>query len=241
MGVAVYTDGSADIMYLNRPNHPKISHIPPEVVQQQHSKEEVNEQQQHFEGSRVSSAVQSHVGERCRSQLSVVFFDFDSTLSTPQFLHRAQDIAVSDRPKLCCSMTRQEILLNFGGHQRLNDLAAMLRKLSQNDVAMFIISLGFTEAIQKHLNALGLDSFFPKDRIFGQDSPRMHEVQHQKAVLIHRLLQENGWQKVRALFVDDSDKHIHLCDRLGVCQTLHVQGDGLCIEEMHAICAKTGR
>jgi tetratricopeptide (TPR) repeat protein len=102
--------------------------------------------------------------------LAVVFFDFDSTLSSPQYVHRANDYAVCDRIELCCSLTEDEVIANFGGPERLANLLDMLEYLEQGGVNLFIISLGFTRAISHHLAMVNLDRFFDSDRIFGQDS-----------------------------------------------------------------------
>lgn len=172
---------------------------------------------------------------RSALQPAAVFFDFDSTLSTPQYLERAKDYALADRPKLCSSMTAAEILANFGGRGRVARVAAMLRHLESRGLALFVISLGFTQAIRHHLSSVGLGNYFQVDRIFGQDSEELSEVGHRKALLIQRLMQFNEWPRERALFVDDSKEHIQLCREVGACRTLLVRGQGLGLEEMEEV------
>mmetsp|Transcript_47386 Transcript_47386/g.95653 ORF Transcript_47386/g.95653 Transcript_47386/m.95653 type:complete len:217 (-) Transcript_47386:140-790(-) len=172
--------------------------------------------------------------------LAVVFFDFDSTLTIPQYIQRAQRHALADNPRLFLSMSEDEIFANFGGRERVERLAAMLRCLQQRGVELFIISLGFVEAIQAHLRTVGLASFFRADAVFGQDSPMLAAVRHRKAWLITRLLERNGWPPERALFVDDDDRHISLCKKVQACSYLQPRGHGLNEAEIQAVEAFTG-
>jgi len=167
--------------------------------------------------------------------LSAVFFDFDSTLSIPQWLGRFDDFAVADRLDMMLVLNEEEIHANFGGKARIDRLSEMFRCLQQSGAVIFIVSLGFTEVIGYHLKVAGLSSFFPPDRIYGQDSQELRAVQHQKAKLIESLMQMHGWRPARALFVDDSKKHIDLCSERQTCSYLLVQDHGLSEEEMQAI------
>jgi len=166
---------------------------------------------------------------------TAVFFDFDSTLSIPQFLERAQDYALADRRGLCSSMTPSEVIANFGGHARITRLMAMLRRLCRRGVAIYIISLGFVEPIRFHLTSVGLSDYFPEGRIFGQDSVELSEVWHQKGRLIQRLMKMHDLEFNRCLFVDDDDRHVNLCCELGACPAFHVRGDGLALDEIEQI------
>lgn len=166
---------------------------------------------------------------------TAVFFDFDSTLSIPQFLERAQDYALADRRGLCSSMTPSEVIANFGGHARITRLMAMLRRLCRRGVAIYIISLGFVEPIRFHLTSVGLGDYFPEGRIFGQDSVELSEVWHQKGRLIQRLMKMHDLEFNRCLFVDDDDRHVNLCCELGACPAFHVRGDGLALDEIEQI------
>lgn len=163
------------------------------------------------------------------------FFDFDGTLSTPQFVQRANDYAVCDRVELCCSLSEAEVVANFGGPARVEDVTEMFSRLEENGVTLFIISLGFTRAILHHLSSLGLSRFFRRERIFGQESERMLQVRHKKASLIQLLLLEHGWKKSQALFVDDDNRHLEHCKELGACNFLQVRGQGLSKAEMDMI------
>eukprot|EP00927_Polykrikos_kofoidii_P012858 TRINITY_DN15580_c0_g1_i1.p1 TRINITY_DN15580_c0_g1~~TRINITY_DN15580_c0_g1_i1.p1 ORF type:complete len:433 (-),score=72.78 TRINITY_DN15580_c0_g1_i1:161-1435(-) len=166
---------------------------------------------------------------------AAVFFDFDSTLSTPKYVDRAKDYALADRPGLCASMSRQEILANFGGPGRVARLHALLQRLGARGVALFIVSLGFTETIRYQLSSVGLGRFFPAGHIFGQDSADLAQARHRKAVLIQRLKELNSWPQERVLFVDDDESHVSLCNELSACQTMLVRGDGLSLDEMERI------
>eukprot|EP00929_Paragymnodinium_shiwhaense_P119077 TRINITY_DN90962_c0_g1_i1.p1 TRINITY_DN90962_c0_g1~~TRINITY_DN90962_c0_g1_i1.p1 ORF type:complete len:471 (-),score=72.53 TRINITY_DN90962_c0_g1_i1:97-1509(-) len=166
---------------------------------------------------------------------AAVFFDFDSTLSTPRYLERAKDYALADRPQLCASLTRPEVLSNFGGSGRVARLHALLQRLSARGVALFVVAKGYTEAIRHQLGTVGLGRFFPNGHIFGQDSEDLIQAQHHKAVLIQRLMGLNSWPEDCVLFVDDDENHVNLCREMGACRTLLVRGEGISLEEMERI------
>mmetsp|Transcript_131665 Transcript_131665/g.409253 ORF Transcript_131665/g.409253 Transcript_131665/m.409253 type:complete len:216 (+) Transcript_131665:91-738(+) len=179
-------------------------------------------------------------GASTAEPLAVVFFDFDSTLTVPQYIPRARQYALADNPRLFASMSEDEIFANFGGRDRVKRLAEMLQHLQRRRAQLFIISLGFSDAIRAHLGTAGLAAFFPEDQIYGQDSPALAGVHHRKPWLIARLLQHNGWPPEQALFVDDDDRHISLCKKLQACPCLKVRSHGLDEAEMRAIEARAG-
>lgn len=215
----------------------------PTVANLAHRLQEVQPESRKIIGERAvqqDSVGSLNVSEHSAKQQGVmahaaVFFDFDSTLSTPRYLDRAKDYALADRPALCASMSRPEILANFGGPGRVARLHALLQRLSAKGVALFIISLGYTEAIKHQLAAIGLGRFFPVGHVFGQDAPDLSQSQHRKAVLIQRLMELNRWTEDHVLFVDDDEGHIGLCRDMSVCRTLMVRGEGLSLEEIERI------
>mmetsp|Transcript_110922 Transcript_110922/g.324472 ORF Transcript_110922/g.324472 Transcript_110922/m.324472 type:complete len:215 (+) Transcript_110922:75-719(+) len=189
----------------------------------------------------AASEASAHAGSTSRGDtLAVVFFDFDSTLTIPQYIQRARKYALADNPPLFAAMSEEEVFANFGGRERVERLAMMLQRLQQKGVELFIVSLGFTQAIQAHLSKVGLAGFFPADSVYGQDSPMLAAVHHRKAWLITRLLERHGWPPERALFVDDDDRHISLCKKLQACPCLKVHGHGLIEAEMQTIEAHAG-
>mmetsp|Transcript_22518 Transcript_22518/g.70654 ORF Transcript_22518/g.70654 Transcript_22518/m.70654 type:complete len:212 (-) Transcript_22518:36-671(-) len=169
------------------------------------------------------------------AELAVIFFDFDSTLTVPQHDARERKHALADNPELFSSMSEEEVFASFGGRERVQRLAAMLKLLEGQGVVLFIISLGFTGAIKAHLGTVGLAPFFQAERIYGQDSPEMAKVHHRKAWLITQLLEQHGHEPQRALFVDDDNRNISLCKEFQACPCLHVRGHGLCELEIQAI------
>eukprot|EP00928_Gymnodinium_smaydae_P038758 TRINITY_DN26652_c0_g1_i1.p1 TRINITY_DN26652_c0_g1~~TRINITY_DN26652_c0_g1_i1.p1 ORF type:complete len:998 (+),score=227.25 TRINITY_DN26652_c0_g1_i1:69-3062(+) len=168
-------------------------------------------------------------------KLAAVFFDFDSTLSTPTFVPWAQDYAVADRQGLCMRMSNEEITANFGGRDRLERLRAMLQRLQGCGAALFIISFGLAGVIRHHLSVVGLSCFFPVERIFGRESQQLVNVGHSKPELMRRVLGAFGWISSSALFIDDDERHVNLCRKLAVCPCMKVAGRGLSVEEMAAI------
>ena len=58
--------------------------------------------------------------------LKCLILDFDSTISTPTYLQRAQEWAVADNVALFQSMSKEEVIANFGGPARIAlDLAVV--------------------------------------------------------------------------------------------------------------------
>lgn len=164
--------------------------------------------------------------------LEAVFFDFDETLTTPKYIAHAKEYALSDRAGLCNSLSKDEILANFGGRPRVSRLATMLQWLKDTGVAIFIVSLGWTNVILRHLEMVGLNNFFHPSQVHGKDSPAFVDAGHSKAKLITRLRDEKGFASERCLFVDDNEENIKCVKHKGICRTLHVAGDGLCEDEM---------
>mmetsp|Transcript_37633 Transcript_37633/g.66923 ORF Transcript_37633/g.66923 Transcript_37633/m.66923 type:complete len:217 (+) Transcript_37633:199-849(+) len=168
--------------------------------------------------------------------VSVVFFDFDDTLSSAKFIKRHKTWALADRPQVCDDLSDDEVLANFGGAARVSALVDMMRHLRASSVELRIISLGFSHVIRRHLEIVGLLEFFAGvEQIFGRDSAELVKVRGKKAHLIEKLCKENGWRTDRALFVDDDDRHITLCRSLGTCPFIKVRGHGLDLQEIEAI------
>ena len=67
--------------------------------------------------------------------MRAVFFDFDSTLTSPVRIERTGRWAVSDDVALFASMSTAEVLSNFGGAERLEKLSSLLRALASFRVA----------------------------------------------------------------------------------------------------------
>ena len=163
--------------------------------------------------------------------------DFDGTLSTPKYVERLQNWAVCDKEVLISSLTDDEIWANGGGVQRVELMRQMLEQLQSQGCALYIVSLGFTGAIRRHLDVWGLSSYFPESRVFGQDSPLLIERDYVKASLIEHLMARRGWAFGDVLFVDDSQKNVGECDRRRTCATFTVAESGLTERDMAQVCA----
>ena len=155
-----------------------------------------------------------------REPLKALVLDFDSTISTPTYVKRAGCWAVADNVALFQSMSKAEIVQNFGGAARIATLSALLEACLDAGVRLHIVSIGYRTALMPHLAAAGLGRFFDDGRIFGQDSPRLKQVGFVKGRLIKQLMAAEGWQHGDVLFVDDSNEHIERAS--SVCQTLLV-------------------
>jgi phosphoserine phosphatase len=71
-----------------------------------------------------------------------VFFDFDSTISSPHRIDRlGGDWAVADRLHIFEQMTPNEIVQNFGGSQRLDVLRRLFADLVRFGVKIFVVSM----------------------------------------------------------------------------------------------------
>ena len=61
--------------------------------------------------------------------IKALVLDFDSTISTPTFLERANQWAVADNVPLFESMSAEERVANFGGKARIEQLVSCLKDL----------------------------------------------------------------------------------------------------------------
>ena len=165
-----------------------------------------------------AAAAHAAVGSR---PIKALFLDFDSTISTPTFLQRAQEWAVADKIKLFQMMSNEEIIANFGGPARIATLKALLTALEAAGMRLHIISIGMKAAIVPHLRIAGLLPHFPEERIWGQDCQELRSLGFVKGRLIARLMQAGGWAPEDALFVDDSRDHIEKA--APVCRVLLVE------------------
>ena len=174
--------------------------------------------------------------------IKALFLDFDSTISTPIFLQRANMWCVADNVELFRSMSPEEIVANFGGSERIEVIKALLTDLSARGVVLYIVSIGHKVAIMPHLHRAGLLTFFEPKRIFGQDCAELRNVNFVKGVLIDQLMKKEGLMHGNALFVDDSLGHIEKAS--SVCRTLLVESKhtvgGMAEPEFRAIRAAAG-
>lgn len=108
--------------------------------------------------------------------IKALVLDFDSTISTPIYLHRTKQWAVADNVALFQDMDTAEMTANLGGAQRIAALQALLTDLKNADVALHIISIGYRAAFVPHLHQLGLLRFFSDECVYGQDSPELVPV-----------------------------------------------------------------
>merc|ERR1712118_403559 len=95
-------------------------------------------------------------------------------------------------------------LANFGGIERLARLTEMLRRIESAGAVLFIVSFNFGDVIIRYLHELGLDPYFPRERVFARDSPLLHSVGYNKADLIRMIMDAEDWSPEQCLFVDDS-------------------------------------
>ena len=173
--------------------------------------------------------------------IKALFLDFDSTISTPTFLERANMWCVADNLQLFQSMTESEIVANLGGPKRIATLQDLLSALETAGVKLHIISIGMKAAIVPHLRAVGLLRFFADERIWGQDCRELKAVGFVKGRLISQVMQANGWAVGDALFVDDSKEHIDKASP--ICRTLLVDksvNGGMSTQEFEAIRQSAG-
>lgn len=163
-----------------------------------------------------------------------LFLDFDSTITTPIKIDRFRRHAVADRPEIFKAMLPEEIVANFGGQHRIACLAKSLKLLRDTGVELFIVSIGLRDAcILPHMRSVGLASLFHEENVYGQDSLRLRKHGFVKGRLIAELMAERGMAPHEALFVDDSLRHVE--DATGVCDVLHVSGQGLSAAELDAV------
>ncbi len=171
--------------------------------------------------------------------VKAVVFDFDSTLSTPTFLTRENQWAVADKKAIFASMNETEIIANFGGSERISALDKLLSSLERAGTVLFIVSIGYRAAFMPHLRSVGLLKFFSEERIFGQDSPQLREVEFVKGRLIANIMSAMSWTHDEVLFIDDSKEHIERAST--VCKTLLVSPEskskvgGMTATELEAI------
>lgn len=152
--------------------------------------------------------------------IKALVLDFDSTISTPTYLHRARQWAVADNVPLFESMSEEERIMNFGGPERIAALDALLAALEAAGVRLYIISIGYKAALVPHLHTVNLARYFADERTYGQDSPALREASFVKGMLIGQIMRAQGWSHGDVLFVDDSSEHI---ERAGAtCRTLLV-------------------
>lgn len=164
-----------------------------------------------------------------------VFFDFDSTITTPIKLERFRRHAVADQPVVFARMSSEEIVSNFGGKVRIERLATLFKRLVESGVELFIVSMGFRECIMPHLHAVGLLKYFSRDNIFGRDSEGFQQFNCVKGDLIAEIIDAKGWTAKQALYVDDSVHHVRSAAASMTCDILKVAGRGLSASEMEAV------
>eukprot|EP00408_Alexandrium_pacificum_P066763 CAMPEP_0171162444 /NCGR_PEP_ID=MMETSP0790-20130122/4594_1 /TAXON_ID=2925 /ORGANISM="Alexandrium catenella, Strain OF101" /LENGTH=203 /DNA_ID=CAMNT_0011627045 /DNA_START=140 /DNA_END=748 /DNA_ORIENTATION=- len=163
-----------------------------------------------------------------------VFFDFDSTITTPIKIQRFHRHAVADRPEIFADMTSEEIESNFGGRPRIGRLAELFGSLVDAGAELFIVSIGFRDScIIPHLRAVDLAKFFNDENIYGQDSEALQSRDFVKGRLIATLMAERGWEPHDALFVDDSARHVEAA--ASVCEVVKAAGRGLTDAEIEAV------
>lgn len=162
--------------------------------------------------------------------MKALFLDFDSTLTTPQFLERLGVWAIADKPEVLSSLSPEERISNFGGADRIKAIDSLLAAVASS-TDLFIVSLGFKHAIIPQLETASLMRHFEPRNIYGQDELR--SVNYVKAKLIAALMASHHWTDV--LFVDDSKDNIAAANKRRVCRTLHVQDSGLSLAEMDRI------
>ena len=156
-------------------------------------------------------------------RIKALVLDFDSTISTPTFLARLNEFAVADKKDIFGCMSVEEQWANFGGAERVQQLANLLAELQAAGVVLHIVSIGFRAAFMPHLKTVGLLDFFAEARIFGQDSSELRAVGFVKGLLIEQLMAASSWEHDDVLFVDDSWSHIERAAE--VCRVLLVSHD----------------
>jgi phosphoglycolate phosphatase-like HAD superfamily hydrolase len=177
-----------------------------------------------------------------RPPIKALVLDFDSTISTPTFLHRVNAWAIADSVDIFSGMSEQEIVANFGGSKRIKSLEELLSALQAAGVCLHVISIGFKASYVPHLQKIGLLRFFAEEQLFGQDSPELRRVGFVKGRLIAQIMAARGWCADEVLFVDDSKEHIERA--ADVCRTLLVTSKatvgGMSESEFEAIRAYAG-
>ena len=174
-----------------------------------------------FYQAMASSSGSGSSSDSSPAPIKALVLDFDSTISTPIFLKRANCYCVADNVALFGTMTQEEVIANLGGPDRVAVLAELLSALSRKGVVLHIVSIGHKAAILPHLRASGLSQFFAEERIWGQDCRELRDLSFVKGHLIDRyIMRPNDWRAEDVLFVDDSKDHI---EKAGpICRTLLV-------------------
>lgn len=179
------------------------------------------------------------------AKTSAVCFDFDRTLSQDHVHHLTQ----ASRTRL----TVEEAVAAFGGHRRVQQLAAFLSELEASGAAIHIISLGHKEEIMASLASVGLDSLFPAERVIGCDEIRSLRLVTKAQCTAHVAFLY-GLRRQDVLLVDDDDEQLLECSEAsesdlpaacggvagavdgGTCGTYWVRsGRGLTARDMAAI------
>ena len=78
---------------------------------------------------RMAGATRAAAAAASGKAIKALVLDFDSTISTPTFLERANQWAVADNVPLFESMSAEERVANFGGKARIEQLASCLKDL----------------------------------------------------------------------------------------------------------------
>ena len=114
---------------------------------------------------------------------------------------------------------------------RIGMLHEFLNGLKAAGVRLFIVSIGYKQALLPHLRLVGLEQYFDEADVYGQDSPELRALEFVKAALITKhILEPNQLRGAEVLFVDDSEKHIVAAE--GTCDCFRVAGHGLTREEL---------
>ena len=120
--------------------------------------------------------------------IKAIFLDFDSTISTPIFIKRANCWAIAINKALFETMSQEEIVANFGGPQRIATMHELFTALKVAGVTLHIISIGVKALIVPHLRAVGLLQHFDEALIWGQDCKDLRSCNFVKGLLIAKIM-----------------------------------------------------
>ena len=132
---------------------------------------------------------------------------------------------MSDSLSLYPQLSEEEILANFGGRKRLDNLRTFFNHLRELKVTLFVLSHGRRNAVDFFLRKANLHHYFRE--IICSDTPPLQAFRQEKGAVIMEYIRQgvmlslghaSGEATRRAdtvLFVDDAPKNLqvlaHIC------------------------------
>jgi len=156
--------------------------------------------------------------DKCEKINMMCIYDFDQTISSAHVFHKTQGASVEQ----IRDQYKKKDFEDWFETSRLTYLKEHFETLRSLGVELRIISFGLVDVIHYALKMVGLDNYFEKDLIFGQDSPELQNVQGQKHRLIKQFMESLSLEKTQVVFVDDDPRNIEATNKDDVCLTVYI-------------------